>query len=288
MKRIALTGANGFIASVIREYNKDRYVFQNITRKEMDLSSPESVEAFLAQQDFDVLVHTAANAATEFCAANPELSHVINVESAVRAAECAKAKHARFIFISTEQVFNGRSDSGPFKESDETACVTNYGKQKIEVEEYLKEHLEDYVVLRLSSMFGMAMPHVKPSSNFLMRTWNALRTKTPAAFTPNEQRGMTYVMPLAEQFEHILELPTDIYHVSSVNNLTTYDLCCYIAEQLGYSKQEIETYILRDDARYADRFRDYRLDPSKLKSFGIDFGTMEENLDRCLSDFGWR
>ena len=41
-------------------------------------------------------------------------------------------------------------------------------------------------------------------------------------------------------------------------------------------------------SRYADRFRDYRLNADKLKGYGIDFGTVEEDLDRCLKDFGWR
>ncbi len=288
MKRIIITGANGFIASMIRHYNQDRYEFEAVTRKEVDFLKPETVYPYLMNRKFDVLVHTAANAQTEFCAKNPELSHAVNMESAVQAALAAKEQNARFVFLSTEQVFNGCSDSGPFKETDEVNCVTNYGLQKIETEQFIRENLNDYIILRLSSMFGMAMPGIKPSSNFLMRTWNAIRTETPAAFTPNEQRGMTYVLPLAEQFEKILALPSDIYHVTSVNNRTTYELCRYIGEQLGYSEEVISKYILSDDQRYADRFRDYRLDPSRLQSFGIDFGTVEENIDRCLKDFGWR
>ena len=288
MRRIILTGANGFIASAIRHYNSDRYEFINVTRKEIDFSKPETVYPFLMEQDFDAILHTAANAQTEFCANYPELSHAVNVESAIKAAEAAQAKNAKFLFISTEQVFNGKTEPGPFKEEDAVSCVTNYGNQKIEVEQWLNANAKDYIILRLSSMFGMAMPGIKPSSNFLMRTWNAFRTHTPAKFTPNEQRGMTYVMHLAENFEKILSLPDGTYHVSSVNNRSTYDLCRWVAKELGYSDEEINTYILPDTDRYADRFRDYRLDSSKLKSFGIDCGTVEADLDRCLKDFGWR
>ena len=288
MTRIILTGANGFIASVIRHYNSDRYEFINVTRKQIDFTKPETVTPYLMDQDFDVILHTAANAQTEFCANNPELSHAVNVESALKVAEAAQAKGAKFLFISTEQVFNGKTEAGPFTEEDEVNCVTNYGNQKIEVEQWLNANAKDYVILRLSSMFGMAMPGVKPSSNFLMRAWNAMRTKTPAKFTPNEQRGMTYVMHLAENFDKIIALPDGTYHVSSVNNRTTYELCRWIAEELGYPKEEIDQYILPDNERYADRFRDYRLNADKLKGYSIDFGTVEEDLDRCLKDFGWR
>ena len=288
MKRIAITGANGFVASVIHLYGSGRYEFIPITRKEIDFSRPETVYPYLSGLKYDVLIHTAANAVTEFCAANPELAHAINVESAIEAARAAKDQNARFVFISTEQVFNGRSDKGPFKETDEPVCVTNYGNYKLEGERYIQENLEDYLILRLSSMFGLPMPGVRPSSNFLMRTWKALKSETPAKFTPNEQRGMTYIMHLADHLSEILELPSGIYHISSRNDLSTYDLCRRIAEVLGYGEEAIQKYILSDTERYADRFRDYRLDGTRLREAGIDLGTMEEDLERCLKDFGWK
>ena len=288
MKKIAVTGANGFIASAIRLYNQDRYEFLQITRSEIDFTRPEKVYPSLSAMDFDVLLHTAANAATEFCQQNPELSHAVNVESAVEAARAARDKGARFVFISTEQVFNGRSDSGPFTEEDEPLCVTNYGIQKLEAEKYIQEELRDYLILRLSSMFSLPMPGIRPSANFMVRTWDALKDHKPAAFTPNEQRGMTYVMFLADHLKEILALPSGIYHVSSVNNRTTYDLCRYVAEQMGYSAEEISRCILPDHERYADRFRDYRLSSAKLRSFGLDPGTVEEDVARCLKEFGWK
>ena len=288
MKKIAVTGANGFVASVIRLYNQDQFEFLSITRKEIDLTKPETVYPYLMDQDFDVLIHTAANAVTEFCEKNPELARAINVDSTFEAARAARDKNAKFVFLSTEQVFNGKTESGPFTEEDEPCCVTNYGNYKLEGEKYIRENLEDYLILRLSSMFGMAMPGIKPSSSFLMRAWTACRTRTPAKFTPNEQRGMTYIMHLSENLKSLLEVPSGTYHVTSVNNLTTYELCRYCAKEVGYSEAEIDAFILPDHDRYADRFRDYRLDGSKLKSLGMDFGTMEEDLSRCLKEFGWK
>ncbi len=288
MKKIAVTGANGFIASAVRLYNQDRYEFLPVTRKQIDFTDPKTVYPALREMDFDVLIHTAANAKTEFCAEYPELSHAVNVVSAEEAARAAKDAGAKFVFISTEQVFNGRSDSGPFTEEDEPLCVTNYGNQKLEAEKYIQNELEDYLILRLSSMFSLPMPGVKPSANFMVRTWDALRTETPAKFTPHEQRGMTYVMTLAEHLSELLALPSGIFHYSSVNNLTTYELCRYVAEEMGYPDTMIDQYILKDEERYADRFRDYRLSNEKLRSYGIDPGTMEQDVARCLKDFGWK
>ena len=61
-----------------------------------------------------------------------------------------------------------------------------------------------------------------------------------------------------------------------------------VLKEYGYITQEqIDACILPNHERYADRFRDYRLDTQKLKAHGIDFGTFEENVDACLKDFGW-
>ena len=40
--------------------------------------------------------------------------------------------------------------------------------------------------------------------------------------------------------------------------------------------------------RYADRFRDYRLDSSKIQSYGIQLATFEEDIESLLKDFGWK
>lgn len=285
-KKIVLTGANGFVASTIRLYNSDRFDFINITRKEIDFSKPETVAGALNELDFDVLVHTAAIAVTEFCAEHPEEAHAINVDSALEAAKAADAKGARFVFLSTEQVYNGRNDAGPFTEADEPLCVTNYGNNKLEAESKIRQSIRDHLILRLSTMFGLPMPGIRPSSNAMTRAWNAVRTKTPAKFTPHEKRGMTYIMDLAENFGKLIEVPAGTYHVSSRNTLTTYESAQYVARQLGCSPEEIAKYILPDEERYAERPRDYRLDGSKLAGLGIDLGTMEEDLERCLIGFG--
>jgi len=79
------------------------------------------------------------------------------------------------LFISTEQVFNGKTKPGPFSEAETPCSVSNYGAQKAEVDAWLHENAEDYVTLRLSWMFGMALPHVS-----LLRESSPIRSKPSA------------------------------------------------------------------------------------------------------------
>ena len=51
MKTILVTGANGYIASLVRAYQKDNFNWICMTRKDADLTNPEDVKRFVASQD---------------------------------------------------------------------------------------------------------------------------------------------------------------------------------------------------------------------------------------------
>ena len=286
MKTILVTGANGYLASYVRKENP-QFNWICMTRKDADLSNPEDVEKFLSTQTFDLCYHTAANATTALCEQNPELAHKINVESTQKVIEACKRNKARLIFSATEQSFNGKEKKGPFKEEEPLKAVTVYGQNKAECEKLIQDQLEDYLILRYSWQMGLSCPGLKASPNILFNVMKAIQTDTPTLFTCNEKRCMTYAKHLACQFDKIVDLPTGIYHVANSNEFTTYQAAVYVAKTLGCTDEQIARIILPNKDRYADRFRDYRLDNSKLASYGITFGTFEENVQEALKDFGW-
>lgn len=288
MKTILVTGANGYIASYIAAVNQAKFNWIKMTRKDADLSDPDAVERFVRSQDFDLCLHTAANATTAVCEENPALAHRINVESTEAIAKVCHEKGARLIFCSTEQVFNGKTNFGPFTEEEDMAAVTVYGQNKIECEKILHQWYPDAVILRFSWMMGLSMPGIKASPNIVSNVMNAILHQQPTLFTVHEKRCMTYARRLAEQFEAITTLPAGIYHVASANDKSTYESAKTVASMLGATPEAIARYILPNEERYADRFRDYRLDAQKLAQYGITFGTFDEDVEAILRDFGWR
>lgn len=292
MKRMVITGANGYLASLVQLFNKDKFEFIRVSRRDVDYSDPAAVHAYFDELDFDLLFHTAANATTADCENDPEGTHRVNCESAIEIAKVCREHDKRMIFISTEQLFNGKSESGPFAENIEPNCVTAYGQQKAEVDAWMHSNMKNYIILRLSWMFGMAMPGIKPSPGIVGNVIRALKTDTPTLFTCNERRCMTYAQHLAEQFDKISELKSGVYNFASANDLTTFEAARIVASKLveaGIAAPDaVERCILPNHDRYSDRFRDFRLDSSKIQNAGIELGTFEEDVDRCLADFGWR
>lgn len=287
-KTILVTGSNGYIASLVYAYQKDHFHFIRMTRKDADFQNPEDVKAFISKQNFDICFHTAANATTKFCDEYPDLAHKINVESTQAIIDVCKEKNAKLIFCSTEQVFNGKENQGPFTEEETPKAVTVYGQNKIECENLIKKQLPNSIILRFSWMMGLSYEGVKASPSIIKNVMNALIAQKPTLFTVNEKRCMTYAKHLAKQFDRIVNLDSGIYHCASDNDKSTYESALYVAHAIGANQEVIQKCILPNHERYTDRFRDYRLNNQKLKENGIHFDNFEEDVLEILSDFGWK
>ena len=46
MQRIAITGATGYLASLVQLYNRDRYEFVPVSRRDVNYTRPDEVERF--------------------------------------------------------------------------------------------------------------------------------------------------------------------------------------------------------------------------------------------------
>ena len=286
MERILVTGARGYLASLAQLYNAGRYEFVRVSHTDVDFRDPTGVERFFREKDFDVCLHMAADATTANCEQDPEGTHRVNTESAIAIARVCRERGKRVVFISTEQCFNASSGEAPFSEDDEQASTTRYGQQKMEADAWIREHLDDYLILRFSWMFGLALPGVRPSPNILTNVMSVLRSGEPAAFRVHERRNMTYAQRFAGQLPQILALPSGAYHFASQNGRTTYETARLVAERLGCPAAEVDRLILPDEKTYAERPRDFRLASDKIRAAGIELGTFEEDLELCLRDFG--
>lgn len=285
-ERILITGAHGYLASLAQLYNAGTYDFIRVSHSDVDFADPKRVAERFRKADFDICLHMAADATTAHCEKDSEGTHRVNTESAIEIARVCQERGKRLVFISTEQCFNAAPGQAPYCETDGMGTVSRYGQQKAEADLWIQEHLEDYVILRFSWMFGLALPGVHPSPNILTNVMRALRTDTPTGFRVHERRNMTYAQRFAGQLPKIMALPSGVYHLASQNPYTTYEAARAIAARLGCDSRITERIILPDEKTYAEAPRDFRLASGKIQAAGIELGTFEEDLDLCLRDFG--
>jgi dTDP-4-dehydrorhamnose reductase len=180
--------------------------------------------------------------------------------------------------MSSDQVYNGNRESGPFKEGCQVSPATVYGRHKLEAEKEIMKVLADPVILRLTWLFGLPEEGRKISSNIL---WNIIRAEKEGraiSLPVNEYRGITDVYDLIRTFEKIMCLPGGIYNTGSENDLSTYGIGMLAAEAMGFSVGR--ELVMKDAERYKLANRDLRIDNEKLRNAGVVFPKTSEAIKK--------
>ena len=284
MKKILLTGGNGFFCTRFAKRYEGTYEILSTDSQMLDVTDSEKVTETIKDFKPDYVIHAAAIASTEFCNKNPELAYKINVTGAINVAKACKLVHAKMIFISSEQVFNGNCEAGPYTEEVTPCPDTVYGKNKFEAEGLLKEVLDELWVVRFTWLFGLPERNCGMSPNILWDTLTAILKGKKTKVTTNEYRGLTYVYEVIDQFPMIFEIPYGIYHVGSHNSLTRYDISALIFKEVGV-QHRIEELLEVDIEKYKEHTRDIRLCTDKIKSYGLEFSESKDGITKCLKEF---
>ena len=276
-KKILLTGANGFILSAFYERYKNEFeIIQTGRNKEnfveLDVRDKAQVNHLMNEYRPDIVLHGAGITSTEGCENNKTLAYDVNVLGTTHLAKACKAVGSKMIFFSTEQVFNGNIERGPYTEEDQPVPNTYYGETKLAAEEAIKELLDDYVIIRLTWMFGFSKdPQVK---NILTDTIFAEKD----IHTPdNEFRGMSPIDELLDAFPKIFSLPKGIYHIGSENNKSRYAIVKEILNLL--SKTDVQ--LIKSNHK---NVRDIRLNMNKINNYGISFDETIHAIKKTIHD----
>lgn len=284
MKKILITGGSGFFASRLAKYYDNKYEILALGKQDLDITDKDNVRSTFEKFKPDYVIHAAAIAVTDFCNKHPEIAHEINVQGAVNVAEASKRVNAKMIFMSTEQIFNGNEESGPYDEKSKAVPDTEYGKNKLEAEGLLKGILDRLWILRFTWMFGMPEKGMNINANILWDSVKDILKGQKIKAPVHEYRGMTYVNDVIENFEQIFEIPYGTYHIGSMNNLSRYDVVKSIIEEMGLASRMNEI-LIKDEEKYEEHARDIRLNTEKLAHAGISFSTTEDAIKRCIKDY---
>lgn len=163
MKKIAITGANGFVGShlvrklatsydvlcLVRPNADLRLLPENARLCKIDYDLPEKIAEVL--QECDVLIHNAALTRAK----NWLTFQKTNIELTEKLLKLSRNMQ-QFIFISSQAaagpVVNRLS---PMKEEDECQPVSMYGRSKLLAEEIIRQEAEiPWTIIRPVSVFG--------------------------------------------------------------------------------------------------------------------------------------
>lgn len=205
-----IIGAGGRMGTALaRRCARTRSVIA-FKREHLDVLHPERVRAALSNHDFQALVYTAGITNVDECEIRPREAALSNTATPRALAEVCAERRARFIHVSTDYVFRG-DDPVPRKECDETEPINAYGRTKLEGERAVLEVSPDFLVIRVSWLFGPDKPSFPDM--ILQRAMEEDHVEAIA----DKHSCPTYSEDLAEWIEPLLEDPRakGILHLSN-------------------------------------------------------------------------
>src|SRR2546423_13152720 len=151
MKRIVIIGAGGRLGSALAREYAGLFDVVGFNHAQLDLGKPEELRATLGGLQFDTLINTAAQTNVDRCETHQEEAFALNAEAPRVLAEICGKKHARFIHISTDYVFDGEKRE-PYTEEDAARPISVYGESKREGERRALEANDRARIVRVSSV----------------------------------------------------------------------------------------------------------------------------------------
>ncbi len=186
-------------------------------------------------------------AAVLFCAYD-RTNPAITVDAAVSAARAAHTAGARFVFFSTDQVFDGRT--GGYTELAVTSPIVPYGAMKAEAEALVRAEHPGALIIRTSLLVGESGIMLRPEYEC-----ETLLRGQPVLLYRDEWRSPTQVDDVARAAWELTALEVaGIFHVAGPERLSRVDLGRILCEL-----NRFDAALIREGRRPLERPRDTSL-----------------------------
>lgn len=194
----------------------------------VDLTDPAAAGSCIKKEQPEVIIHLAGNKDVLKCEADKEISRRINYGiSRNIAGECLRQR-VKLVYISTDYVFDGFN--GPFDELSRPAPKTQYGKDKLSAEEFIRKELPDYAIVRTAGIFGL-------KNDFVENVIRHVQHKAVFHAYANLKNSPTFIRDFSLMLYAIINKGLKgIFHCAGPESLSRYDFALKICKVFKFEK----------------------------------------------------
>lgn len=171
MRKILITGANGYIGSFIKDHLKvdnsqiigiDISIDRDPNLIKLDISNGSKLKKFVDKIQPNFIIHCAGIKDLDECENNKIAAFSTNVLSTEVLGSYSRKNNCKFIYISSDVIFNG--ENGNYKIEDLPSPLNWYGKLKVFSEIIIRD-LPSYAILRTALVIGPISDNYKKLLN---------------------------------------------------------------------------------------------------------------------------
>lgn len=287
--RLLVIGSSGQLARALLEQAGKRPAidFIAVGRPELDLEQAGNAAHVIAAIAPHAVINAAGFTAVDRAEAEVDRAFRVNADAAGEIALAAAEVGAPIVQISTDYVFDGRSDE-PYDEDATTNPINVYGRSKLAGEEAVRSANPRHIILRtawLYSQFGQ---------NFVKSIIAAAKERDELSVVDDQFGNPTSALDLAEAILNVIDaLKTDrgglgqTYHFAGTGSTSWFGFAKAIMTECrnrGLPVAEVNPIHSEDWPSAAPRPRNSRLNSCKFATrFGYSCPEWAKSLS-CVLD----
>jgi len=208
MRKVLITGASGQLGKEFLKVLSSKGIdFVALERKDLDITNFEKVYKTLKEINPFVVINCSAYNQVDLAETEILKAFSTNAIGPYNLAITCREINAKLIHYSTDYVFDGIK-KGLYTEEDSPNPLNQYARSKLLGEELVKQVLENYLIFRVSWVYG------EGKQNFIYKLLQWVREKEVLQIAFNEVSVPTYTEFIVEKTLKALEKGlTGIYHL---------------------------------------------------------------------------
>lgn len=162
MKQILITGASGLLGSnlvlmlnqhfeIAATFHQHPLRLDNCEIISMDITRANESWVIIHRLDPHAVIHCAAETRVDYCEKHPEEAFRVNVEGTENIAKAAANVRAKFVYISTDSVFDGQV--GMYNEMADPNPLNVYARTKLAGEQVVRRFVNNHLIVR-TNIYG--------------------------------------------------------------------------------------------------------------------------------------
>ena len=242
-ERLLVLGATGQLGTdLLRAAAAAGVDHVGVGHEDCDVTKADSVAAGMARYHPTIVINTAAFHRVDGCENDPHQAYLVNTVGALLVARAAARTGARSIYISTDYVFPG--DKPPAEdgrltpntawvEDDPVRPLNVYGASKAAGEQAVRLADPRHLIVRVSSLFGVAGLHNK-GGNFIEAMLKQAGAGAPLRVVSDQWITPTYTVDAAGAIVGLaLSGAGGVAHVTSSDGCTWQALAAEAVRLVG-------------------------------------------------------
>ena len=261
--KVLVTGYSGQLGyDVVREGKARGYEMYGTSSLDLDIRDKYGVYTYVEMLKPNVIIHCAAYTAVDKAEDDQEACYEINVVGTRYLAEIAKEIGAKFVYISTDYVFDGKGNE-PFTEKDEPNPIGYYGVTKLEGEKVVQTLLKEWFIVRISWIFGVN------GNNFVKTMLSLSETRNELNVVADQMGSPTYTPDLSRLLIDMIATESyGIYHASNEGFCSWAEFAKEIFKQAG-KRVIVNDITSKEYPTRVERPKNSKMSKQKLENNGF-------------------